>query len=95
MRRIAESKADVVHGHGAKGGAYARLAFKPARALRAYTPHGGSLLFSSDTLAGRIYLGTERLLMPRGDLYLFESAYQRKHFQPQDGRAAGADARRA
>ena len=42
--------ADILHGHGAKGGAYARLA---RRALRAqgrriasfYTPHGGSLNF--------------------------------------------------
>ena len=41
-RRIAEVAADVVHGHGAKGGAYARLAAAP-RALRVYTPHGGSL----------------------------------------------------
>ena len=27
MRRVAQAKADVVHGHGAKGGAYARLVF--------------------------------------------------------------------
>jgi hypothetical protein len=41
-RRISEVGADVVHGHGAKGGAYARLAAgRPA--LRVYTPHGGSL----------------------------------------------------
>src|SRR5438105_2550485 len=40
--RIAEVKADVVHGHGAKGGAYARLA-GAAGAIRVYTPHGGSL----------------------------------------------------
>src|SRR5947207_2796899 len=42
-RRIAEIGADVVHGHGAKGGAYARLA--GAGALRVYTPHGGTLNF--------------------------------------------------
>src|SRR5579871_2835392 len=39
--RIAAVRPDVVHGHGAKGGAYARLA--RGRAVRAYTPHGGSL----------------------------------------------------
>src|SRR3954447_170251 len=38
-RRAAQVAADVIHGHGAKGGAYARLA--RARAVRAYTPHGG------------------------------------------------------
>ena len=69
MRRVAEAKADVVHGHGAKGGAYARLAFGNPRAVRAYTPHGGSLLFGHDTLAGKFYLATERFLMLRGDLY--------------------------
>src|SRR5438477_4370786 len=40
--RIAEVNADVVHGHGAKGGAYARLT-KGGHAIRVYTPHGGSL----------------------------------------------------
>ena len=34
--------ADVMHGHGAKGGAYARLA-RARNAIRVYTPHGGSL----------------------------------------------------
>src|SRR5438105_3199878 len=41
-RRAAAVTADVIHGHGAKGGAYARLA-GTASAIRVYTPHGGSL----------------------------------------------------
>jgi len=81
MRRIAEVNADVVHGHGAKGGTYARLAFNQRRAVRAYTPHGGSLLFNNDNLAGRFYLGSERLLMLGGDLYLFESAFSADIFR--------------
>jgi glycosyltransferase involved in cell wall biosynthesis len=89
MRRIAQGRADVVHGHGAKGGAYARLAFGGRRALRAYTPHGGSLLFSHDSLAGKIYLTTERLLMPRGDLYLFESQFSADTFARKIGRPRG------
>jgi glycosyltransferase involved in cell wall biosynthesis len=89
MRRMAQTDADVVHGHGAKGGAFARLAFNKRRAVRAYTPHGGSLLFSSDTLAGKIYLATERLLMPRGDLYLFESAFSADVFSRKIGRPRG------
>jgi len=75
MRRSRAAKADVLHGHGAKGGAYARLALGSRGAVRAYTPHGGSLLFGHDTLAGRIYLTTERLLMRRSDLLLFESQF--------------------
>ena len=89
MRRIAQADADVVHGHGAKGGAFARLAFNKRRAVRAYTPHGGSLLFSNDTLAGKIYLTTERFLMPRGDLYLFESAFSADAFSRKIGQPRG------
>jgi glycosyltransferase involved in cell wall biosynthesis len=89
MRRIGQSQTDVVHGHGAKGGAFSRLAFNTGRAVRVYTPHGGSLLFSNETLAGRIYLTTERLLMPRGDLYLFESAFSAAAFNRKIGQPRG------
>jgi glycosyltransferase involved in cell wall biosynthesis len=89
MRRIAQSNADVVHGHGAKGGAYARLAFGGKRALRAYTPHGGSLLFSHDSFAGAIYLTTERFLMRRGDLFLFASHFSKEAFFRKIGEPKG------
>lgn len=89
MRRIAETQADVAHGHGAKGGAYARMAFASPRALRAYTPHGGSLLFGHDTWAGKFYLASERLLMLRGDLFLFESAYSAEVFRRKIGTPRG------
>ncbi|HEX3709895.1 MAG TPA: glycosyltransferase family 4 protein [Pseudolabrys sp.] len=89
MRRIANSKADVVHGHGAKGGAYARLAFGRSRALRVYTPHGGSLLYHHDTLAGKFYLTTERFLMRRGHLFLFESAFSAETFKRKIGQPRG------
>ena len=89
MQRIRQSHADVVHGHGAKGGAYARLSFGARRALRAYTPHGGSLLFGHDTIAGKFYLGTERLLMRRGDLFLFESKYSAEIFRRKIGKPNG------
>ena len=87
MRRIAQTDADVVHGHGAKGGAYARLAFNQPRAVRAYTPHGGSLLFGHDTLAGKIYLDDRTLLMLRSDLFLFESAFSADVFSRKIGAA--------
>lgn len=85
MGRIAATKADVVHGHGAKGGTYARLAFNRRQAIRTYIPHGGSLLFTHDTLAGKVYLATERFLMRRGDLFLFESAYSAETFRRKIG----------
>jgi len=80
-RRAAQVKADVVHGHGAKGGAYARLITGNQRAVRAYTPHGGSLLFGHDNLAGKFYLTTESMLSQRTDLFLFESAYSADIFR--------------
>lgn len=85
MRRARETEADVVHGHGAKGGAYARMVLNRPRALRAYTPHGGSLLFGHDTLAGKFYLNTERFLMLRGDLFLFESGFSMEMFRRKIG----------
>jgi glycosyltransferase involved in cell wall biosynthesis len=89
MHRIAQCGVDVVHGHGAKGGAYARMALNARRAVRAYTPHGGSLLFGHDTLAGKFYLATEKLLMLRGDLFLFESAYSAEVFRRKIGTPRG------
>lgn len=80
--------ADVIHGHGAKGGAYARLAHRRG-AIRVYTPHGGSLHFRPTSPLGLIYLTLERLLMPRTDLFLFESAYGREVFQARIGRPRG------
>jgi glycosyltransferase involved in cell wall biosynthesis len=78
-RRLADINADIVHGHGAKGGAYARLT--DGRAVRVYTPHGGSLHFSGSSPAGMMYLQLERLLAPRTELFVFESAYAEHIFR--------------
>jgi glycosyltransferase involved in cell wall biosynthesis len=89
MRRARQTNADVLHGHGAKGGAYARLTFGHARAVRAYTPHGGSLLFPTASLAGKVYQTSERLLMRRGDLFLFESQFSAAVFRQKIGTPRG------
>jgi glycosyltransferase involved in cell wall biosynthesis len=83
-RRAAEVEADVVHGHGAKGGAYARLA-AARRALRVYTPHGGSLHYRWSSPTGAVYLALERALLRRTDLFLFESAYGLDVFRAKVG----------
>jgi glycosyltransferase involved in cell wall biosynthesis len=83
-RRAADAAADVLHGHGAKGGAYARLA-RSTRAIRAYTPHGGSLHYRWGSPTGLLYLTLERLLIARTDLFLFESAYGRDAFRNKLG----------
>jgi len=74
-QRIEALKPDVLHGHGAKGGALARLAPRVGSAVRVYTPHGGSLIYCPGTLSGNFYRTLERVLNWRTDLFLFESAY--------------------
>ncbi|MDQ8697742.1 glycosyltransferase family 4 protein [Hyphomicrobium sp. LHD-15] len=73
---------DVLHGHGAKGGAYARLAktVLAARGLRVaafYTPHGGSLHYKRGTLAGAVFRVLERVMGLMTNGLIFESDYAR------------------
>ncbi len=74
-RRISALSPDVLHGHGAKGAALARLTPAAPNAIRAYTPHGGSLVYCPGTLSGGFYRSLERILNQRTDLFLFESSY--------------------
>lgn len=74
------SGAQILHGHGAKGGAYARQAAAALRkngqrCLGFYTPHGGSLHYSPKSMAGRLFLGLERRLALKSSGIIFESAY--------------------
>jgi glycosyltransferase involved in cell wall biosynthesis len=84
---------NVIHGHGAKGGAFARLV---ARALKragrsvvsCYTPHGGSLHYQPSSMPGRIYMTLERRLARDTDALVFESAYSAARYSAQTGRPA-------
>lgn len=78
IRRL---KPDVLHGHGAKAGAYVRLRPRSPQTIRVYTPHGGSLHYPLDTLKGNFYSRLERALMNSTDLFLFESAFARDTYQ--------------
>jgi glycosyltransferase involved in cell wall biosynthesis len=70
-------KPTVLHGHGSKGGLFARLV--PARGeaepVRAYTPHGGSFNYRPGTPLHRLYMLAEGMLTRRTDVFLFESDY--------------------
>jgi glycosyltransferase involved in cell wall biosynthesis len=83
---------DVAHGHGAKGGLYARLPklipfFPSARSpmIRVYTPHGGSLHYDPDTLIHRAYLAAETALERVTDVIPFESAFAEQRFRATVG----------
>ncbi|NGP19070.1 glycosyltransferase [Devosia aurantiaca] len=72
---------DVIHGHGAKGGFYARLAkFGRTKARVFYTPHGGVLHYPKISASGRLFHRLERMLMGKTSAIIFESAYARKTY---------------
>ncbi|MDF2117139.1 glycosyltransferase family 4 protein [Roseiarcaceae bacterium H3SJ34-1] len=78
QKLFGEKKPHVVHGHGSKGGVYARTPALFAGGLgsaRAYTPHGGSFNYRPDSALHSLYMATESLLARSTDIFLFESAY--------------------
>ena len=88
MKNVAEVKPDIIHGHGSKGGAYARLPWlaRPGRGpIRAYTPHGGSFNYQPDGPRRRAFMAVERLLARSTDVFLFESAFIARCFDAQVG----------
>jgi glycosyltransferase involved in cell wall biosynthesis len=81
---------DVLHGHGAKGGAYARMAGrklkrKGMKVKVVYTPHGGSLHYSPSTPMGRLYIMAERRLAPFTDGFIFESVFAANRYAEMVG----------
>lgn len=72
---------DVLHGHGAKGGFYARLArLGGGKAVALYTPHGGVLHFPRSSASGRLFHRLERGLMRQTAAIIFESAYAERTY---------------
>ncbi|RUX27033.1 glycosyltransferase family 1 protein [Mesorhizobium sp. M2A.F.Ca.ET.042.01.1.1] len=89
-RIIEELRPDVLHGHGAKGGAYARLfgsllRVSRSRVARLYSPHGGSLHYDETTATGKLFFGLERFMARFSDCLLFVSDYERKTYRRKVG----------
>jgi glycosyltransferase involved in cell wall biosynthesis len=81
-------KVDVMHGHGSKGGLYARLAglwHRTGRMIRCYTPHGGSFNYLATPLIQMTYMGVEKLLATCTDVLLFESIFIAGRFRERVG----------
>jgi len=81
VRQVRATYPDVLHAHGAKGGAYARiigtlLRASGSRVARIYSPHGGSLHYDTRSLAGRVYFAAERVLGRMTDAFVFVSRYE-------------------
>ena len=83
-------EADIIHGHGAKGGAYARFASLGGGQKVFYTPHGGSLHYSASSLSGFVFLTLERLLGRLTDGLIFESRYGMETYRAKVGTPACA-----
>ena len=72
----------ILHAHGAKGGAYARIIGTMMRVggspvQRIYCPHGGSLHYDTASLRGRLYFVLEKTLERITDGLVFVSDYER------------------
>ncbi|MCP4314830.1 MAG: glycosyltransferase family 4 protein [Hyphomicrobiales bacterium] len=81
---------DIIHGHGAKGGAFARLIgsrlrVSRSRVARLYSPHGGSLHYKSSRLSGKFYFAIERWLGGFTDGLAFVSDYERRAYMKKVG----------
>lgn len=93
FKHVKSLKPDVLHGHGAKGGVYARvfgslLRVSRSRVARLYSPHGGSLHYDPDTLTGKVFFVLEKQLSRMSDAILFVSEHERQTFLSKIGEPA-------
>lgn len=79
-RELSLEKIDVIHGHGAKGGVYARFLAFIFRVKCVYTPHGGSLHRVHGKIKNLVYDLLEKAMIPFTDIFLFESKYSAETF---------------
>jgi glycosyltransferase involved in cell wall biosynthesis len=90
FRIIKELQPNVIHGHGAKGGTYARLfgsllRVSRSRVARLYSPHGGSLHYDENTQTGKLFFALERAMSRFTDCLLFVSDYERQAYRRKVG----------
>jgi len=90
LRIIKQLQPDVLHGHGAKGGVYARaigslVRAERSRVARLYSPHGGSLHYDPGSRSGRIYFRVEHLLERLTDHILFVADFEQRAYAEKIG----------
>ena len=87
-------RADVIHGHGSKGGVYARgmgvwrglsILRRATGPIRCYTPHGGSFNHEASPPVQALYMIVERVLAACTDMLLFESVFIANRFHQRIG----------
>ena len=90
-KHVRDLRPDILHGHGAKGGAYARLIgsvlrLRGNRTARVYCPHGGSLHYDPNRFEGRVYHTLELILGRLTDGIVFVSDYEAAAYESKVGR---------
>jgi glycosyltransferase involved in cell wall biosynthesis len=89
LAHLSKLTPDVLHCHGAKGGAYGRLIAtwlgrrRPIACI--YAPHGGSLHFEATSLEGKIYFFAERVLERLTDALVHVSAFEAQTYRNKIG----------
>ena len=82
---VRQMNPDILHGHGSKGGLYARLAGRRIGKPSIYTPHGGVLNYHWASLSGPLFLGSEMILARIGSGFAFVCEYERETFNHKIG----------
>lgn len=89
-KEIRRLQPDILHGHGAKGGALARLIGSALRVnryrvARLYSPHGGTLHYDNRSASGWSLLRLERLQERLTDALVFVCDYERDTYAAKLG----------
>lgn len=90
-KQIRKLQPDILHGHGAKGGALARiigsaLRVNKYRVSRLYSPHGGTLHYNAASPVGWSLLRLERLQERLTDAIVFVCDYERDTYTAKLGK---------
>ncbi|NNE21011.1 MAG: glycosyltransferase family 4 protein [Rhizobiales bacterium] len=75
----------ILHGHGAKGGLYARMIAGKTGAKAIYTPHGGALHYAWNTPQGAIFLGAEKMMLRKTAGLSFVCQFEHDAFERKVG----------
>ena len=89
-KTMREITPDVLHSHGSKGGAYARVIGTALRksgnkVARLYCPHGGSIHYDAGSLKGKLFFFLERSLERMTDRLIFVSKYEQEGYSEKVG----------
>ena len=90
-KQIRKLQPDILHGHGAKGGALARIIGSALRVnkycvSRLYSPHGGTLHYNQASPGGWALLRLERLQERLTDAIVFVCDYERDTYSTKVGK---------